>query len=231
MLAAAVTDSERRQVQILRELDAKRRAGPFWTGTKEDWARIDSMSGRNAVYNPFECANGSGKRGVKRQFKMVDLKTIKLGVFNHKVSLRCFLLAKTRHQNHASSQKTSTRPSVTTQTVPVVRMVRPLNSENSASPRDPLWTDSPASMRTTRIKRMGTPTKTTMTQTAATATPKKARTSMPSLRTMFSTRMKMMRVMIIMLKLTLMAATTILRRAGVGSMGMMCFDLAQGVRC
>ena len=81
VLATAVTDSERRQVQILRELDAKRRAGPFWTGTKEDWARIDSMSGRNAVYNPFECANGSGKRGVKRQFKLVDLKTIKLGAF------------------------------------------------------------------------------------------------------------------------------------------------------
>ena len=82
-------------MQILRELDAKRHAGPFWTGTKEDWARIDSMSGKNAVYNPFECATGSGKRGVKRQFKMADLTKIKFGAFDPPLLEEVFLLTAT----------------------------------------------------------------------------------------------------------------------------------------
>lgn len=76
VLAAPITETERRQVQILRELDAKRRAGPFWTGTKEDWARIEAVSGRNAVYDPFECAQ---KKSSKRAFRLADLATVKLG--------------------------------------------------------------------------------------------------------------------------------------------------------
>ena len=76
ILAAPITNSERRQIQILRELDAKRRAGPFWTGTKEDWARIEAVSGRNAVYDPFECAQ---KKSSKRAFRLADLTKVKLG--------------------------------------------------------------------------------------------------------------------------------------------------------
>ncbi len=83
-LAAPITESERRQIQILRELDAKRRAGPFWTGTKEDWARIEAASGRNAVYDPFECAQ---KKSSKRSFRLADLTTVKLGEFCHVTAL------------------------------------------------------------------------------------------------------------------------------------------------
>lgn len=76
---------------------------------------------------------------------------------------------------------------------------------------------------------MAIPAKTMMTQTAATVTPKKAKTSMPSPRTMFSTRTKTTLATIIMLRLTLMEAMMILRRVGVGSMGMMFFDSKNGV--
>lgn len=79
-MAAPITDSERRQVQIGRELDAKRRAGPFWTGTREDWAQIDAVSGNpGGNFDPFGDAQTYGKKHTKRPFKLADLSKVKLG--------------------------------------------------------------------------------------------------------------------------------------------------------
>jgi hypothetical protein len=85
--SAPISDTEHRQVQIWRELDAKRRAGPFWTGTKDDWVRIDSLSVRNAsaVVDPFEVA-ASRRGGGKRMFRMADLRRVKLGKFSSPLS-------------------------------------------------------------------------------------------------------------------------------------------------
>ena len=74
-----ISNSERRQVQIWRGLDAKRRAGPFWTGTKDDWVKVDALDLRNAsAIDPFEVA-ASRRGGGKRTFRMADLRTVKLG--------------------------------------------------------------------------------------------------------------------------------------------------------
>ena len=79
-MAAPITDQERREVQIYRELDAKRRAGPFWTGTREDWALIDAASGNpGGAFDPFEDAQTYGKKHTKRAFKLADLTKVKLG--------------------------------------------------------------------------------------------------------------------------------------------------------
>ena len=77
-MAAPTTDNERRQVQIGRELQAKRRAGPFWTGTKEDWAKLDKDANMGSRYNPFEDAPTYGKKTMKKQFKLAPLSKIKL---------------------------------------------------------------------------------------------------------------------------------------------------------
>lgn len=82
-MAAPITDEERREVQIGREMDAKRRAGPFWTGTREDWAQIDAVSGNpGAKYDPFEDAQTYGKKHMKRPFKLADLSKVKLGRYH-----------------------------------------------------------------------------------------------------------------------------------------------------
>ena len=88
--SAPISDTERRQVQIWRELDAKRRAGPFWTGSKDDWVRIDSLSVRNAsaVVDPFEVA-ASRRGGGKRTFRMADLRRVKLGKFSPSSHMSC----------------------------------------------------------------------------------------------------------------------------------------------
>lgn len=79
-MSAPITDEERREVQIYRELDAKRRVGPFWTGTREDWAQIDATSGKSGEsHDPFENAQTYGKKHTKKTFKLADLSKVKLG--------------------------------------------------------------------------------------------------------------------------------------------------------
>ena len=79
VMAAPATDDERREVQLWRELDAKRRAGPFWTGTRDDWAQLDAGNGiLDMKSDPFENAQTYGKKHTKRAFKMADLSKVKL---------------------------------------------------------------------------------------------------------------------------------------------------------
>lgn len=72
---APITDRERRLVAIDRELQAKRRAGPFWTGTAADWAEI--VAQREGKFNPFEDAPTYGRKRTKKQFQLPDLKKVR----------------------------------------------------------------------------------------------------------------------------------------------------------
>ncbi len=77
---APITDDERALVQIERELDAQRRAGPFWTGTKEQWMQFESQSGKMGEgFDAFEDASTYGRRSAKRSWRPADLSRIKLG--------------------------------------------------------------------------------------------------------------------------------------------------------
>lgn len=75
-MAAPITAEEREGVQIEREIQAKRRAGPFWTGTQDEWAEIDTRSGGN--FNPFDGVVTYGKKRVRKPFQLANLKRIKV---------------------------------------------------------------------------------------------------------------------------------------------------------
>jgi len=71
-----VTDEEHRGVRMERDLQAKRRAGPFWTGTREEWAEIDAQTGGG--YNPFDGSATYSKKRAKKPFRQANLKRIKV---------------------------------------------------------------------------------------------------------------------------------------------------------
>lgn len=75
-MAAPITDAERRGVQLEREIQAKRRAGPFWTGTREDWARMETSLGH--AFDAFDAVPTYGKKRAKKPFKLANLKRIKV---------------------------------------------------------------------------------------------------------------------------------------------------------
>ena len=75
-MATPITEDERRGVQLDREIQAKRRAGPFWTGTREEWAEIEARSG--GEFNPFEGVPTYGKKRTKKPFQLANLKRIKV---------------------------------------------------------------------------------------------------------------------------------------------------------
>lgn len=74
-MSAPITDEERKGVQIERDIQAKRRAGPFWTGSKEQWAEIDGKKEGN--FNAFEDAPTYGNKRKKKGFQLVDMKKVK----------------------------------------------------------------------------------------------------------------------------------------------------------
>ena len=78
IMSAPITDDERRGVQIQRDMQARRQAGPFWTGTKADWAEIDAKRGESGGHDPFEDVNTYGKKRKRDSFKLADLSKVKL---------------------------------------------------------------------------------------------------------------------------------------------------------
>jgi hypothetical protein len=69
-------------IQIQRSMDAQRRAGPFWTGTKDQWAQFESQGGKlTETFDPFEDASTYGRKNAKRAWRPADLSKIKLGKF------------------------------------------------------------------------------------------------------------------------------------------------------
>ena len=78
---APPTAEERAMMKFERTLNAQRRAGPFWTGSREQWAQFDAQSNKTvaATYDPFEDAATYGKRNLKRPWKPANLSRIKLG--------------------------------------------------------------------------------------------------------------------------------------------------------
>ncbi len=77
IVAAPVTDEERKRVQSYRRMQAKRRAGPFWTGSREQWAEIDSKTGSSL--SAFEnAATYSNRKRKAKPFKLPNLKKVKV---------------------------------------------------------------------------------------------------------------------------------------------------------
>ncbi|KAK3703131.1 DNA-directed RNA polymerase III subunit C31 [Vermiconidia calcicola] len=79
IMAASVTEDEREEVRIGREMDAQRRAGPFWSGTWEQWAQYDAAyakAGENC--DPFGGAATYGKRHMTKMWKPPDFTKVKL---------------------------------------------------------------------------------------------------------------------------------------------------------
>lgn len=76
-----ITDDERSLVQIERDMLSQRRAGPFWTGSKAQWAEYEAQSGRmTANVDAFDSVMSYGKRNLKRAWRPTDLSKIKLGM-------------------------------------------------------------------------------------------------------------------------------------------------------
>lgn len=80
ILPAPVADWERAQIRIKRDLQTKRREGPWWTGTKEDWKRISSERSKESVPDPFEAGARSyaARKGSKRSFQLANLDKVKM---------------------------------------------------------------------------------------------------------------------------------------------------------
>lgn len=78
---APITDDERAIVAIERSMKAQRRAGPFWTGSKEQWAQYDAQNNIpvDGFFNPFENVATYGRKNLKRPWRPADLSRIKLG--------------------------------------------------------------------------------------------------------------------------------------------------------
>ena len=75
-MAAPLTDEERRELQIERDFQAKRQAGPFWSGSREEWEEVDAKKGGN--FNPFEDAETYGKKRRKKPFQLANFKKVKV---------------------------------------------------------------------------------------------------------------------------------------------------------
>lgn len=75
-MSAPITDAERRGVQMEREIQAKRRAGPFWTGTRGEWAHLEATTG--GTFDAFDAVPTYGKKRAKKPFKLANLKRIKV---------------------------------------------------------------------------------------------------------------------------------------------------------
>ena len=89
ILPAPIADWERAQIRIKRDLQAKRRQGPWWTGTKEDWKRISSEGSKDSIPDPFEAGARSYavRKGGKRSFQLANLKELKMVRYPFSISL------------------------------------------------------------------------------------------------------------------------------------------------
>ncbi|KAF2487942.1 hypothetical protein BDY17DRAFT_21500 [Neohortaea acidophila] len=76
--SAPITAREHRAVVLQREIQARRHAGPFWTGTMEQWAEIDTHSGGQV--NAFDggVVATYGRKRVRKPFTLPSLKKVKV---------------------------------------------------------------------------------------------------------------------------------------------------------
>ncbi|KAK5169649.1 DNA-directed RNA polymerase III subunit C31 [Saxophila tyrrhenica] len=77
---APITRFERAIVQLDRATTARRRAGPFWTGNKDQWAQYEAKTDGpvRGHYNAFEDAATYSRRLMKKRWRPADLTEIKL---------------------------------------------------------------------------------------------------------------------------------------------------------
>lgn len=79
IMAAPVTDKEREEIRIGREMDAQRRAGPFWTGTKQQIAEYEASLGKGGEgFDAFNGAATYGNKHTKALWQPPNLKKVKL---------------------------------------------------------------------------------------------------------------------------------------------------------
>ena len=83
------SSDEKREVAMMREMREKRRAGPFWTGSKEQWAKVDA-AGEKRNFDMFGGAETYGNKSRKKPFQLADLKKVK-AVSNSKWQPHCLM--------------------------------------------------------------------------------------------------------------------------------------------
>lgn len=139
VMAAPVTDAERREVQIFREHRARMREGPFWTGSKEQWVEVDGVGrgGEGVGVGGFEATGGYGRKFVRRAWRMADLSKFKIGessFSSYSVHPEVLRISNIRHtQTPNSTPKKSGPSSASAKTESESKTPPPQHSQTNAA--------------------------------------------------------------------------------------------------
>ena len=91
VMPTPLTARERQHVRIERRIRAKRRAGPFWTGSKAETEAYEATrKGRSvATFDPFDDVPTYGRKRTKPLFKPRPLSQARLGTEPHPLCSDC----------------------------------------------------------------------------------------------------------------------------------------------